>query len=82
MEALEIKATVDGKGRLIIGELLQLRNRQVRVMLLIEEDEEEREDWYRLATGGLTGGYGDNEPEYSLNMVKEPNPQYKNHEQG
>lgn len=37
----------------------------------------EREFWYRLAAQGLAMAYGDDEPDYSLAMIKEPNPEYK-----
>jgi hypothetical protein len=38
---------------------------------------DEREFWYRLAAQGLALAYGDDEPDYSLAMIKEPNPEYK-----
>ena len=31
----------------------------------------------RLAAQGLAMAYGDDEPDYSLAMIKEPNPEYK-----
>jgi hypothetical protein len=38
---------------------------------------DEYEFWYRLAAQGLAMAYGDDEPDYSLAMIKEPNPEYK-----
>lgn len=32
--------------------------------------------WQQLAAQGLAAAYGDDEPEYSLNDVKKPNPAY------
>jgi hypothetical protein len=42
-----------------------------------DELADEREFWYRLAAQGLAMAYGDDEPDYSLAMIKEPNPEYK-----
>jgi hypothetical protein len=36
----------------------------------------EREDWMLLAEQALARAYGDDEPEYTLDMIKEPNPKY------
>ena len=38
---------------------------------------DEREFWYQLADQGLAMAYGDNEPDYSLAVIREPNPEYK-----
>lgn len=37
----------------------------------------EREDWYRLSATGLERAYGEDEPEYTEDMFKEPNPNYE-----
>jgi hypothetical protein len=33
--------------------------------------------WYLLSAQGLAAANGEDEPEYSVNMVKEPNDEYK-----
>jgi hypothetical protein len=38
---------------------------------------EEREDWARLALECLARAYGNDEPEYSLDSIKEKNPEYE-----
>jgi len=38
---------------------------------------DEREFWYQLADQGLAMAYGDDEPDYSLAVIREPNPEYK-----
>ena len=38
---------------------------------------ENREDWLNLSRQGLEQAYGDEEPEYSLLLVKEANPEYE-----
>jgi hypothetical protein len=49
----------------------------VVVVMTPDELADERAFWYRLAAQGLAMAYGDNEPDYSLAMIKEPNPEYK-----
>src|SRR2546423_6842498 len=41
------------------------------------EDASERHDHYILSQRGLANAYGGNEPEYSLDLIKEPNPEYE-----
>jgi hypothetical protein len=36
----------------------------------------ESEDWTLLSLQGLNAAYGEQEPEYSLGAIKEPNPDY------
>jgi hypothetical protein len=38
---------------------------------------EEREDWARLSLESLARAYGDDEPNYSLDSIKEANPEYE-----
>lgn len=52
-------------------------------MLLIEEDDkEEREIWLQASIERLKQAYGEDEPEYTSDMIIEPNPDYKGHEKG
>jgi hypothetical protein len=37
----------------------------------------EREDWWFLSSRRLAEAYGADEPEYTLDMIKEPNPDYE-----
>jgi hypothetical protein len=41
------------------------------------EGDSERADWIRLSMRSLEDAYGENEPEYSLDMIKRPNPEYE-----
>jgi len=43
----------------------------------IEAKNEKNDDWMSLAMEGLESAYGENEPEYSLNLIIEPNPNYE-----
>ena len=42
-----------------------------------EQLDPHREDWLRLSALSLEGAYGEEEPEYSLDLIKEPNPEYE-----
>lgn len=35
------------------------------------------EDWSLLSLEGLAGAYGEDEPEYSAELIKESNPEYE-----
>jgi hypothetical protein len=37
----------------------------------------ESENWGQLAARHLETAYGENEPDYSPNLIKEPNPEYQ-----
>jgi hypothetical protein len=36
----------------------------------------ERDGWLSLSLGAIASAYGDSEPEYTVAMIKEPNPEY------
>ncbi|MEI6815523.1 MAG: hypothetical protein WCL14_02845 [Bacteroidota bacterium] len=40
-------------------------------------DDEDRKFWMNVSKQGIARAYSDDEPEYSPNDVKEPNPLYK-----
>lgn len=50
-----------------------------KVMITIEPADVIAEDqaWYRLSAQGLQAAYGEHEPEYSLERIKTPNPEYQ-----
>ena len=46
------------------------------IVLPKQQAENEHADWIRLSQQTLTDAYGEEEPEYSLNAIREPNPEY------
>ena len=51
---------------------------QLLVTVLQEQKpDEERETWLLLSSKGLERAYGEDEAEYSLDLIKEPNPEYE-----
>jgi len=47
------------------------------VVLQNGTQDEDRSNWERLSIQTLENAYGDNEPEYDLNTLKESNPNYE-----
>ncbi|MBI3799394.1 MAG: hypothetical protein HY268_20810 [Deltaproteobacteria bacterium] len=51
---------------------------QLLVTVLPEQkSDEDREPWLLLSSKGLENAYGEDELEYSLDLIKEPNPEYE-----
>ena len=74
MKAIEVSATFDENGKISFNELPFIRNKKVKLLILLEEEET---DFYALSEKGLGKAYGENEPDYELSLVKEPNAEYK-----
>ncbi len=75
MQAIETTANFNEKGELKIDNLPKIKNQKVKLLILLEENEQN--DWYQFSAKGLSAAYSDDEPSYTLNMLKEPNPDYK-----
>jgi hypothetical protein len=77
METVTLRAHFDDK-QILLDEPFELEpDAQLIVTVLPKSLGEEREDWARLALVGLERVYGDDEPEYSLDLIKEANPEYE-----
>ncbi len=75
MKAIEKTANFNEKGELEIDNLPTIKNQKVKLLMLFEENEQH--EWYRFSEKGLSGAYGEDEPSYTLDMLKEPNPDYR-----
>ena len=42
-------------------------------------DDTEHDDWVRFSMANLAAAYGDEEPEYTLAYIIEPNPDFEDH---
>jgi len=77
METVNLRAHFDGE-QILLDEPFELEpNTELMVTILPKSLDDEREDWARLALESLERAYGDNEPEYSLDLIKEANPEYE-----
>lgn len=77
MQAIETCAVFDKEGKLIIEDMPVIKNKKVKLLFLIDEDEGKNE-YYDLSLHGLSKAYSNDEPEYTSSLIKEPNPLYKN----
>ncbi|WP_293016235.1 hypothetical protein [Mongoliibacter sp.] len=75
MRAIETTASFNDKGELKIDKLPNIKNQKVKLLILMEENEDI--EWHQFSASSLSAAYGDSEPHYSLSMVEEPNPDYK-----
>lgn len=50
---------------------------QGRRVLVILDAEADREEWLAASACGLARAYGEGEPEYTEDMVREANPEYR-----
>lgn len=77
METKTLRAHYDGK-QILLDEPFELKpNMKLMVTVLSESSNGEREDWAQLSLETLSQAYGDDEPEYSLDLIKEANPEYE-----
>jgi hypothetical protein len=77
METKTFRAHFDGK-QILLDEPFELEpNTKLIVTVLPESSNGEREDWAQLSLESLSRTYGDDEPEYSLDLIKEANPEYE-----
>ncbi len=74
MRAIETTASFNEKGEILIDNLPNLKNQKVKLLILLEENDQN--EWYKFSGKSIAKAYGDNEPIFSASMVKEPNPEY------
>ena len=75
-KAVTLRATFDGE-RIRLDEPFDLKPGTPLTVTVWPEEDREREEWARLSASGLERAYGEDEPEYSLELVKRPNPEYE-----
>ena len=78
MDTVTLHAHFDGE-QIRLDEPYELeRNTKLLITVLPKRQSSgEREEWLYVSMTGLAQAYGDNEPEYSLEMIKEANPEYE-----
>lgn len=75
MKAIEATGRFNESGELKVDNLPDIRNQKVRLLILLEENEQQ--NWYQFSSGELNRAYNENEPDYTMNLLKESNPDYK-----
>jgi hypothetical protein len=77
MESKTLRAHFDGH-QILLDEPFELEpNVELIITVLPKSSDEEREGWARLSLESLARAYDDDEPEYSLDLIKEANPEYE-----
>jgi hypothetical protein len=77
METRTLRAHFDGT-HILLDEPFELElNMELLITILPKPSDEERGDWARFSLESLARAYGDEEPEYSLDLIKEANPDYE-----
>ena len=76
MQIVTLQAHFDGK-QILLDEPYELAPNTKLVVSVIEIKNEERDDWTRFSLANLERAFGDDEPEYSSDLIKEANPKYE-----
>ena len=76
MQIITLQAHFDGK-QILLDEPYDLKPNTKLVISVIQMPDEERQDSTRFSLANLERAYGENEPEYSLDLIKEANPKYE-----
>jgi hypothetical protein len=73
METKTLRAHFDG-SQILLNEPFELEPNTELIVMVGPTLDEEGEDWTRLSLQSLARAYSDDEPEYSLDVIKEANP--------
>jgi hypothetical protein len=73
-----VRAHFDGK-QIHLDEPCQLDPDTPLLVIVLQNSfpDDEREDWLRISQSALERADGSSEPTYSLDAIKEPNPDYE-----
>jgi hypothetical protein len=74
MQTFEAQVVDDTHLKLL--QPIQLPRRTRVVIAVMQPDDDERETWLQASLGQLSRAYGEQEPEYSRELVKRPNPEF------
>ncbi|MBM3852919.1 MAG: hypothetical protein FJ399_07150 [Verrucomicrobia bacterium] len=79
MKTLTLSATFDGERIRLEDDYPLPKDAKLLVTVLPEGDElaKDRAEWLRWSAQNLARAYGPDEPEYTLDMVRERNPDYE-----
>ena len=76
MDTISIPAHFDGQ-QILLDEPCELAPDARLIVTVLANHDSERESWLRLSADYLRQAYDDNEEEYSLDLIKDPNPDYE-----
>lgn len=74
---ITLPAHFDGKSILLDAPFdLKPNDKLLITVLSAESDANEQNDWFASSVSQLNKAFGKDEPEYSISLIKEPNPEY------
>ena len=75
MPSITLNAHFNGQ-QIVLDEAFDLPENAKLLVTILETPDLERGEWQALASQNLARAYVDDEPDYPLSLVKEPNPDY------
>ena len=78
MHEVTLRAHFDGK-QIRLDEPYQLEANTNLIITVLSKNRvsDEREAWLLMSRKGLENAYSEDEPEYTLDMIRRPNPDYE-----
>lgn len=77
MQSITLRGHFDGKQILLDDPFDLEPNAELIITVLPQPNDEERQGWSQLSMTNLARAYSDDEPEYSLDSIKEANLEYE-----
>ena len=75
MGNISISAHFDGE-RILLDEPIELEPNTKLIVTVLGKNDAEHESWSALSYQGLENAYGANEDEYTVDSIREANPEY------
>ena len=75
MDSISIPAHFDGE-RILLNEPIELEPNTKLIVTVLAKNDAEHESWSALSYQALENAYGADEDEYSLDLIREANPEY------
>ncbi len=76
METITLHGHYDG-SQIQLDDPFEMQPNTKVLITLIPPIDAEKMAWLNFSTQGLAAAYSNDEPEYSLNLIKEQNPSYE-----
>jgi len=76
MESKTLRAHFDG-NQILLDEPFELKPNTELIVTVLPTFDEGREGWTRVSMESLARAYSEDEPEYSMDLIKEANPAYE-----
>jgi hypothetical protein len=75
MDTVSVSAHFDGE-RILLDEPFDLEPNTRLIVTILPKQDAERESWPCLSSSRLESAYGEDEADYSLDLIKTMNPEY------